>query len=66
VTNTTTGITLITITGKIAEIIIDPTSKAITADELARFMLAHGITVAEIIKPKTRLSDDPGSKSPVT
>jgi hypothetical protein len=48
-TISTTGITLITITGRIAEIIVDPTSKAIPAGELVLFMLAHGITAAKVV-----------------
>jgi hypothetical protein len=58
-TISTTGITLITITGRIAEIIVDPTSKAITAGELVLFMLAHGITAAKIVRISNRKESPP-------
>ena len=54
ITITTAGITIITFTDdRIAEIIIDPAATpehVLDAVDLARLLLAHGITVAKIVK----------------
>ena len=44
------GITIITFTDRVAEIVIDPTVKPVSAAELVRAMLTNGITAAKIVK----------------
>ena len=40
--------------GAIAEIVIEEASEVADAMDLVRAMIANGITVAKIVKPKTR------------
>jgi hypothetical protein len=59
--------------GHMATIILDPTAKPISADELVRLLLAHGVTAAKIIRqdeiePANTMEDtrplDPHTKRP--
>jgi hypothetical protein len=58
------GVTLVKFTDGIAEIIVDPTSKAITADELARFMLANDVIAAKVVINSGRIETKPGISGP--
>jgi hypothetical protein len=62
-TITTAGITIITFTDdRIAEIIIDPAATpehVLDAVDLARLLLAHGITAAKIIRTTQTAKESP-------
>jgi hypothetical protein len=49
-----------------AEIVLDDSESITAAMDAVRLLLSAGITVAKIVRPETRLSDDPGSKSSAT
>jgi hypothetical protein len=47
------GITLITFTDRIAEIVINPTMKPVSAAELTRLLIANDVFAAKIIRIQT-------------
>jgi hypothetical protein len=49
-----------------AEILLDDSESITAAMDVVRLLLARGITAAKIVRPETRLSDDPGFKSSAT